>query len=50
MSSFTPPIELIAKALVRERQKSGLSLSELSRQAGIAKSTLSQLEAGNGNP
>lgn len=50
LSSFTPPIALIAKALVKERQKSGLSLSELSRQAGIAKSTLSQLESGNGNP
>ncbi|MFH6894743.1 helix-turn-helix domain-containing protein [Providencia huaxiensis] len=46
----SPPIELISKALVRERQKSGLSLSELSRKAGIAKSTLSQLESGSGNP
>ena len=50
MSILTPPIELIAKALAKERQKSGLSLSELSRQAGIAKSTLSQLESGTGNP
>ena len=46
----SPPIEQISKALVRERQKRGLSLSELSRKAKIAKSTLSQLEAGNGNP
>lgn len=50
MSLLSPPIELISKALARERLKSGLSLSELSRQAGIAKSTLSQLESGNGNP
>lgn len=50
LSLSPPPIALIAKALARERQKSGLSLSELSRQAGIAKSTLSQLEAGSGNP
>ena len=27
-----------------------MSLSELARKAGIAKSTLSQLEAGSGNP
>lgn len=46
----SPPIELISKSLVRERQKRGLSLSELSRKAGIAKSTLSQLESGSGNP
>ncbi len=50
MNLPSPPIELISKALVRERQKSGLSLSELSRKAGIAKSTLSQLESGSGNP
>lgn len=41
----------------RYRQKSGagagatgLSLAEVARRAGIAKSTLSQLESGNGNP
>lgn len=50
LTLFTPPIELISKALAAERQKSGLSISELSRKAGIAKSTLSQLESGSGNP
>ncbi|MBQ0686722.1 helix-turn-helix transcriptional regulator [Providencia rettgeri] len=50
MNLPSPPIELISKALARERQKNGLSLSELSRKAGIAKSTLSQLESGSGNP
>jgi len=47
---MTQPIDIIAKALVRERQRAGLSLAEVARRAGIAKSTLSQLEAANGNP
>jgi transcriptional regulator with XRE-family HTH domain len=46
----TDPIPLIARALRRERDRAGLSLTELARRAGIAKSTLSQLESGNGNP
>jgi len=45
-----PPIARIATALRRERERTGLSLSELAKRAGIAKSTLSQLEAGTGNP
>ncbi|MFY1686987.1 helix-turn-helix domain-containing protein [Plantactinospora sp. WMMB782] len=44
------PVPAIAAALRRERERTGLSLAELARRAGIAKSTLSQLEAGNGNP
>lgn len=44
------PITLIARALKRERSKAGLSLSALAERAGLAKSTLSQLEAGQGNP
>lgn len=44
------PISLISKSLVRERERKGLSLTEVSRRAGIAKSTLSQLESGSGNP
>lgn len=44
------PIDIIAAGLVRERQKTGLSLAEVARRAGIAKSTLSQLESANGNP
>jgi transcriptional regulator with XRE-family HTH domain len=43
-------IAAIAAALRRERERAGLSLSELARRAGVAKSTLSQLEAGTGNP
>lgn len=45
-----PPIEAIAGALRRERARVGLSLSQLATRAGIAKSTLSQLESGSGNP
>src|ERR1700726_5329719 len=44
------PLELIAPSRRRERRRSGLSLTELARRAGIAKSTLSQLESGTGNP
>ncbi|OKI03955.1 DNA-binding protein [Streptomyces sp. CB02056] len=40
----------IAAAIRRERERSGLSMAELARRAGIAKSTLSQLESGAGNP
>jgi transcriptional regulator with XRE-family HTH domain len=40
----------IAAALRRERARAGISLTELARRAGIAKSTLSQLESGSGNP
>jgi transcriptional regulator with XRE-family HTH domain len=49
MSSQAPQ-QLIAAALRRERPRSGLSLSEVARRASVAKSTLSQLEAGTGNP
>ncbi|MFL6077176.1 MAG: helix-turn-helix domain-containing protein [Mycobacteriales bacterium] len=41
---------LIAGSIRRERERAGLSLTELARRAGIAKSTLSQLESGTGNP
>ena len=44
------PTEMIATAIQRERNAAGLSLSALAARAGIAKSTLSQLEAGKGNP
>jgi transcriptional regulator with XRE-family HTH domain len=46
----TAPLHTIAAALRRERERHGLSLAELARRAGIAKSTLSQLESGAGNP
>lgn len=44
------PLEAIAFSLRRERERAGLSLSELAKRAGLAKSTLSQLEAASGNP
>jgi transcriptional regulator with XRE-family HTH domain len=44
------PLEMIAASLRRERRRSGRSLTEVARRAGIAKSTLSQLESGTGNP
>src|SRR5580700_7708126 len=49
-ASGGPPLELIAASLRRERRRTGLSLTEVARRAGIAKSTLSQLESGTGNP
>lgn len=44
------PLAVIAASLRRERQRAGLSIGELARRAGIAKSTLSQLESATGNP
>ncbi len=45
-----PPLAVVSASLRRERTRAGLSLAELARRAGVAKSTLSQLEAGTGNP
>lgn len=50
ISPDASPVATIAAALRQERERVGLSLGELARRAGIAKSTLSQLEAGTGNP
>jgi transcriptional regulator with XRE-family HTH domain len=50
MRPETSPQLAIAAALRRERERAGLTLTELARRAGIAKSTLSQLESGTGNP
>lgn len=44
------PLDEIAAALQRERRRAGVSLAELARRAGVAKSTMSQLESGTGNP
>jgi transcriptional regulator with XRE-family HTH domain len=49
-STAASVVALIAASLRRERARAGLSLTELARRAGIAKSTLSQLESGTGNP
>ncbi|WP_223884218.1 helix-turn-helix domain-containing protein [Micromonospora craniellae] len=45
----TPPLATIAAALRYERRVD-ISLTELARRAGIARSALSQLESGVGNP
>lgn len=50
MTRNEPPIAQIAATLNAERQRSGLSIAEVARRAKIAKSTLSQLESGVGNP
>lgn len=44
------PNAIIAAAIRRERELRQLSLTGLADRAGLAKSTLSQLEAGKGNP
>jgi transcriptional regulator with XRE-family HTH domain len=43
-------VALVSLSLRRERARAGISLTELAKRAGIAKSTLSQLESGSGNP
>lgn len=50
MPQPSTPIAQIARSLRRERGRAGVTLTELARRAGIAKSTLSQLESGTGNP
>jgi transcriptional regulator with XRE-family HTH domain len=50
MPNTGAPLAVIAASLRRERERMGLSLSELAKRAGIAKSTLSQLESASGNP
>jgi transcriptional regulator with XRE-family HTH domain len=50
MTQSGPPLAMIAAAIRRERDRAGISLSELAKRAGLAKSTLSQLESGTGNP
>lgn len=50
MERTEAPLAAIAASLRRERERVGLSLTEVARRAGLAKSTLSQLEAGTGNP
>ena len=50
VSGDSTPQQLVARALNRERTRAGLSISVVARRADIAKSTLSQLESGLGNP
>jgi transcriptional regulator with XRE-family HTH domain len=42
--------DLVARNVRRLRQEKGYSLSELARRAGLAKQTLSGIEAGQANP
>lgn len=44
------PIQPIARNVRRAREQRGMSVSALAAEAGISKSTLSELERGNGNP
>lgn len=44
------PAARVAAGLRRARQRAGMTLTELARRADIGKSTLSELESGNGNP
>lgn len=44
------PLEAIAGNIQKERQRAGWSMGELAKRAGVAKSTLSQLESASGNP
>lgn len=50
MDQENTPLAVIATSLRRERARTGLSIAEVARRAGVAKSTLSQLEAASGNP
>lgn len=50
VESAGAPLDVIAHSLQRERARAGLSLTEMARRAGVAKSTLSQLESATGNP
>jgi transcriptional regulator with XRE-family HTH domain len=50
MDSNRAPLDVIASSLRRHRARAGLSLTEVAKRAGVAKSTLSQLESGTGNP
>lgn len=43
-------VALVSMSLRRERARAALSLTDLAKRAGLAKSTLSQLENGTGNP
>lgn len=44
------PVSPLADNIRKWRERRGLSVSALAREAGISKSTVSELERGNGNP
>src|SRR5687768_8203163 len=45
-----PAATVLARSLKRRRLERAISLSELARQSGVSKATLSGLERGIGNP
>jgi transcriptional regulator with XRE-family HTH domain len=45
-----PLRQRIGRVLRQERNRLGLSASELARRAGVSKASVSQLESGTGNP
>ncbi len=49
-SRVTPATAVVGRNVRRFRDDHGLSLSGLARRSGIAKATLSAIEAGDGNP
>jgi transcriptional regulator with XRE-family HTH domain len=50
MDGMESSSEVVAANFSRLRAERGISLSEIARQAGLAKGTLAQLELGTGNP
>ena len=50
MADRYDPIAAVASRLAARRAAAGLSLAELARRSGVARATLTQLEAGDGNP
>lgn len=50
MQLSSTPIGILAVAVKSERERIGISVNELAKRAGIAKSTLSQLDSGSSNP
>ena len=50
MPESSPAVARVAASIRRERERAGLTQTELARRAHVAKSTLSQLESGSGNP
>ena len=45
-----PSLDILGRNLQSIRVSKGLSLSQLAQDAGIAKSNLSRIEQGSGNP
>src|SRR5262249_53233937 len=50
VSPATSTAAVVGAQIKRRREQRGVAIAELARRAGLSKATLSQLEAGNGNP